>query len=193
VITFGSCEVADLRLIGLTTLATLLFVCYLLRSSLQPSQESVQKNKRASSGDRWDVAHVAFNICLFPPLFFFSGLYYTDVLSTLVVILAYYVFLQGSPSSNSTITGLATYALGIVALFMRQTNIFWVCIFLAGLEWVRTCKDISSSESPKQCEGRQGSWLQRAIIPYTRGQLHDPSLNQAGPVGRLHTFITTKL
>jgi len=184
VVAFGSCEVPDLRSIGLITLAALLLLCYLLRSSLQRNQERAEKNGRGSSADCSTIAHAAFNICLFPPLFFFSGLYYTDVLSTFIVILTYYVFLQNSSSRSSIIINLAMYVFGLVALFMRQTNIFWVGIFLAGLAWVQTCKDISHPEPSNESKTRQDSWIQRTIVPYTRGELHDPSLDQSSPLGR---------
>lgn len=189
--TFGRCDVSDLRFIGLTILAALFVVCFSVRVSLYSgkAQAGERDTIRRGSGN---AAHAAFNICLFPPLFFFSGLYYTDVLSTLVVILAYYVFLRRGPNSSSILSGVATFFLGIVGLFMRQTNIFWVGIFLAALEWVRTCKEISASKEANKLNDRPGSWLEKTILPYTSGQLHDPALGQAGPFGELRPNVSAR-
>lgn len=52
-----------------------------------------------SSWTQLMVQHSAVNIALFPPLFFFSALYYTDVLSTLFVVLFYVTFLSSCRSS----------------------------------------------------------------------------------------------
>ena len=68
----------------------------------------------------------ALNICLFPPLFFFYGLYYTDVISALLVLCAYERHLK-----HRTIF---IVFFGACALTFRQTNIFWVAVFLGGLE-----------------------------------------------------------
>ena len=75
--------------------------------------------------------HTVFNICLFPPLFFFYGLFYTDVISTLVVLCAYR--LDSDMGSNNSLF----VATGLVSLSMRQTNIFWVSIFCGGLKACR--------------------------------------------------------
>ncbi|KAL8909534.1 MAG: hypothetical protein Q9171_005013 [Xanthocarpia ochracea] len=80
----------------------------------------------------WSLAelnHAALNICLFPPLFFFFGLYYTDVWSALSVIITLR-FHQKQATRSMVLAGIAS-------LFFRQTNIFWVAIYLGGLEAVR--------------------------------------------------------
>jgi len=78
--------------------------------------------------------HTAFNICLFPPLFFFTGLYYTDVASTVSVMACWShfirVYMRGEPSF---ISGLTTVLLGLISLSFRQTNIFWVSLFPAAI------------------------------------------------------------
>lgn len=78
--------------------------------------------------------HVAFNICLFPPLFFFGGLYYTDVASTLFVLVFYYHFFAiHSGAGPSPLDSAASVALAVWSLFFRQTNIFWVGVFPLGI------------------------------------------------------------
>ncbi|KAL1612252.1 glucosyltransferase [Paraconiothyrium brasiliense] len=85
-------------------------------------------------------AHAALNTSLFPPLFFFSGLYYTDVLSTLVVLAAYFTYLSQRGSTNYLISSWLTINVGVIALLFRQTNIFWVAVFPAGLAIFDTLK-----------------------------------------------------
>ena len=78
--------------------------------------------------------HSALNIALFPPLFFFSALYYTDVVSTIAVLMFYWYFLFAQKRQLSTPAQfLPTICLGLASLLFRQTNIFWVAIFPAGL------------------------------------------------------------
>lgn len=83
----------------------------------------------------WSVAelnHAVFNICLFPPLFFFYGLYYTDVWSVFAVLTTIQFYQRKWRK--------LLVAAGIAALFFRQTNIFWVAIYLGGSEVFRQLK-----------------------------------------------------
>ncbi|KAG9243448.1 DIE2/ALG10 family-domain-containing protein [Calycina marina] len=117
--------------------------------------------------------HIAFNLALFPPLFFFSGLYYTDVLSTCVVLRMYRLFLERGG-------GLWLYIAGIVSLSMRQTNIFWAVIFMGGLDVVRALKQIES-EAGDNDKGRE-CWsgiTAAAYHQYSRGEIHDVTLKSA--------------
>lgn len=94
-----------------------------LDASLKPSKIKL----------RWSLSklnHAVFNILLFPPLFFFYGLYYTDVVSALFVLMTYRFYFQ---QANKSIV-----LPGLASLLCRQTNIFWVAIFLGGLQITRT-------------------------------------------------------
>ena len=71
------------------------------------------------------MAHTVLNMCLFPALFFFYALYYTDVASTFSVLYAYYCHLKKQKKR--------LFLAGLVSLWFRQTNIFWVAIFMGGL------------------------------------------------------------
>lgn len=80
------------------------------------------------------ACHSSLNIALFPPLFFFSGLYYTDVASTLSVMVFYWYFLHQLPKTQPTIIeGFTLVFLGVISLMFRQTNIFWVAVAPAAL------------------------------------------------------------
>ena len=148
----------------------------LLRS--QPSSDGdSQIGDEGQAGDEVaelgsiEFDHTILNLFLFPPLFFFSVLYYTDVLSASSILETYIAFLQrrrptdASPqeegaagSSEKPRSWLQTcrraatsvrkvwptdtmlYVLSLRSLLFRQTNIFWVAIFLAGLEIIRVVK-----------------------------------------------------
>jgi alpha-1,2-glucosyltransferase len=86
--------------------------------------------------------HSALNIALLPPLFFFSALYYTDVASTLSVMLCFYLLIRSDESNIKQIWWhLRLFVLGLVSLSFRQTNIFWVAVFPAGSR-ARACQRV---------------------------------------------------
>jgi hypothetical protein len=155
------------------------------------------------SAINWDAVHTAVNMCLFPPIFFFSGLYYTDVLSTFIVIKAYEHFLQGeNRPSGSVYRGFLTLLVGVMALLMRQTNIFWVAVFMGGLELPRSFHRVrvilpgirvdpqkahSETSGPKSQPGasydpRQDQFNSFIMAAYN-GAFYDPRLEQAGAFG----------
>ena len=132
-----------------------------------------EESKDSASFIDWRLVHVTLNIFLFPPLFFFSGLYYTDLLSALMVLEAYHAYYQsscGGNDKNSSKISVDAPALagssvrlwlyGLLSLCFRQTNIFWVSAFLGGLQVVQilrvTSKEIRSSSSTWDIAS--GSW-----------------------------------
>ena len=98
------------------------------------------------------IMHASLNIMLYPLLFFFSALYYTDILSAFAVVEVYrfYVYLdreqgkgsyirsRSSVETRSATSKMAIFLLGLFAMLVRQTNVFWVAVFLGGLQAVRT-------------------------------------------------------
>lgn len=133
-------------------------------------------NGRVSELDRNAMGrlnHTVVNICLFPTLFFFTGLYYTDVLSAFFVLLTYQRYLARRPQG--------VLATGILSLLFRQTNIFWVAVFLGGLEVARTIpKGRPGVEFPVGDTSLDyvctGSWQ--------FGCLYDPYINEADLSGK---------
>ncbi len=119
--------------------------------------------------------HTGINIALFPVIFFFSALYYTDVVSTLVVLVAYRNhLLRLGPRAPGFVNDLCTVVLGIAALFMRQTNVFWVVVYMGGVEAVHALGSLKPGT------------LDTIIV------LHDPPLNNAGPDGSLQFCLLVK-
>ncbi|EME44353.1 glycosyltransferase family 59 protein [Dothistroma septosporum NZE10] len=78
--------------------------------------------------------HTSLNIVLFPPIFFFSALYYTDIASTLSVMAFYWYFITRLSHKETTFTStIIQILLGVISLTFRQTNIFWVAVGPAAL------------------------------------------------------------
>lgn len=104
-----------------------------------------------------------------------------------MVLLAYKTFLCRD-AAGSGWRLFAIFPLGILALGMRQTNIFWVAIFLGALEMVRILKAISpesksSGEIPTPPSGNLKERVTNEIIRYTAGEIHDPLLAEASLLG----------
>jgi alpha-1,2-glucosyltransferase len=124
-------------------------------------------------------ANTALNIALFPPLLFFSALFYTDVMSTLVVLLSYFVLLNKTSPHGSAFDIMSAVAIGVIALVFRQTNIFWVAIFPAGLSVIDALKgdapSAKSSMAMTTSEVLHRSWEE--------GYVHDCCVQDAGLPG----------
>lgn len=114
-VVFG-CEAYVLRVVnGLLWIGVLVMVDRLLKQ-LHPGADAEERTLRA------------LILAMFPLVFFFATLYYTDVGSLFFVLVSYDLMLR------RRIAGSA--AAGAVALLFRQTNIIWVG-FVAGCAVVR--------------------------------------------------------
>ncbi|KAF1810178.1 hypothetical protein P152DRAFT_101638 [Eremomyces bilateralis CBS 781.70] len=128
----GGCSIPTLRALNIICLVLMFIV--LSHTGFEP-----QVKIRSRSSRTGVATQTALNIALFPPLFFFSGLFYTDIISTLAVLLflkIHYARLtaltskDGTPQGNLLRVSLLI-TLGLFALLCRQTNIIWVGIFPA--------------------------------------------------------------
>jgi alpha-1,2-glucosyltransferase len=137
-----------------------------------------------------EAVHTAANIALFPPLFFFSGLFYTDILSTRFVLETYRLFLIRKGVDDNSSKGLVmNYVIGLLALTTRQTNIFWVAIYLAGLEAVRALKmNIAPEERKAKNVNEESDPLMTEIKKWGRGDIHDVPLENANLIGKTFHF-----
>ncbi|KAI1537668.1 alpha-12 glucosyltransferase alg-10, partial [Pyrenophora tritici-repentis] len=177
------CDTRALRLLNAQAICLIFIMSYaiqrLLRVRNNPSLRSQSKSGEGSlTSDPTFLpyVHSALNIALFPPLFFFSALYYTDVMSTLTVLFSYAAYLESSRSNWSLLRNLGFVLLGIVALFFRQTNIFWVAVFPAGLAVVDVLKKDAppaTSNSHDITSVLQDSW--------SEGKVVDCPVQDAGP------------
>jgi len=132
--------------------------------------------------------HTGFNISLFPPLFFFSALFYTDIASTAFVLLSYMVHLSppilGLPRSGLW-RALAIMLSGFAALLFRQTNIFWVALFLAGLEAVHFLKERVQLKNQERMP-LEATFEDVITHSWNGTMLYDPSIEGACLQGGLH-------
>lgn len=127
------------------------------------------------------LSHQVLNICLFPPLFFFSGLYYTDVVAVLAVVEAYNWDLKRSRESGSATWKTSVFVIvGLVALVCRQTNIFWVAVFLGGLQVVRILHKVSRPSTAV-------TFADVAAKGFQNNELYDPLVADASIEGKCKT------
>ncbi|KAK3398401.1 DIE2/ALG10 family-domain-containing protein [Sordaria brevicollis] len=147
------------------------------------------KEEKEGSAVSLYAYHTAINIALFPVIYFFSGLYYTDVASTLVVLVAYRNHLDRvvSPARKpGFLNGLWTVVLGVAALFMRQTNVFWVVVYMGGLEVAHVVKGlkpkpVSEKDTPSVYTATVGEFVGFWLKRYAVGDVHDPPVDMAWP------------
>ncbi|KAJ2895618.1 alpha-1,2-glucosyltransferase alg-10 [Zalerion maritima] len=184
----SSCTPDVLRSFNVYAISLLSLVASECRSLIEGSSSKVQGRGILSMYSM----HTALNISLFPILFFFSGLYYTDIASTLAVLACYRTSLGrthtegGAPSFLSDVLVLV---LGIVALGMRQTNVFWAVVFMGGMEVVHAVKALQPAEAKplKMRSGRTKDVLLWYLGRYSKGGIHDPPVNLAWPDGAIHS------
>ena len=162
------------------SIVLILLVRELLRLIVRPS--SVEDDDRTREGDHKQAlvqqrSHVTANVFLFPPLFFFCGLYYTDLTSALSVLFTYYFYIKKRR--------VFLVVAGLVSLFFRQTNIFWVSIFLGGLEVSRVLRTgqpgVDLPAQPTAWDVISGSWHRSCV--------YDPLVSQASFEGHKIHFI----
>ncbi|KAI1208341.1 glycosyltransferase family 59 protein [Annulohypoxylon truncatum] len=172
------CSAYYLRLFNVEVISYLAIAAVISRVRLEQlrSKEDPQVPLKYSAYAIW----TGINVALFPVLFFFSGLYYTDVVSTFVVLLAYTNHLSRvSQYRTSLINDAYTLFLGLLALCMRQTNIFWVVVYMGGLEVVHGVKELR----PKPVNTPTFTTLSQQIgfyaWRYSLGDIHDPHVGYA--------------
>lgn len=139
------------------------------------------------------AAHTGVNVALFPLLFFFSGLYYTDVFATLAVLGAFWVHLErvGREGKGGWRSDALVVLAGLGALAMRQTNVFWVVVFMGGLEAVHVVK---SARPPPTSPGHfdRKTLVNFYLSRWAQGDVHDPPLNEAGVEGESERSLSIR-
>ncbi|KOS22841.1 Dol-P-Glc:Glc(2)Man(9)GlcNAc(2)-PP-Dol alpha-1 [Escovopsis weberi] len=183
------CDPGTLRATNAIGLLVLSHIAVLCRREIEARHDGGPEGEaRAGAGAVSSYAlHTGFNIALFPLLFFFSGLYYTDVVSTAVVLLALLNHLvRVGRERNSFASDLLTLVLGMASLAMRQTNVFWVVVFMGGLEAVQAVKTLRPGNAiPQGPSGEPSESPMSDLKGYASGQVHDLPLHQAWPEGNL--------
>ncbi|CAH0562281.1 unnamed protein product [Brassicogethes aeneus] len=81
--------------------------------------------KKYNNEPAWKNIFSAINIALLPPLYFFTHIYYTDVLSVTFILL----MLLFHEKKNNYVASI----FGFCSVIMRQTNIIWVIMIMGRL------------------------------------------------------------
>lgn len=116
----STCTVPALRAVNILAAITNLVLLHCLTRAVHGAKEGYSERLGLWS---------SLNLSLLPPLLFTSLLYYTDPLSTCLVLLTYTLHITG----RSYLAAVA----GLVSVLCRQTNIVWV--FLAAAETAGGC------------------------------------------------------
>lgn len=135
------------------------------------------------------ACHSSLNIVLFPPLFFFSALYYTDMASTLSVVLFYWYFLRGLAEGHSLKRDTTQILLGVSSLMFRQTNIFWVAVAPALLTFVVELDQghrVVKESMYRRAEGFGDTTLSVAKTSWKMEVVYDPPIRDAFFEGELY-------
>ncbi|KAK8807376.1 hypothetical protein WA158_004135 [Blastocystis sp. Blastoise] len=113
-----ACNTVSLRYLSLITLVGIYFLCYGIIRQLKPKYNEIQ------------CVIQSLLCCLFPTIYFYTFLYYTDHVSLLFILLSFYMALL-SHAGQSYKYIILSFLTGFYAVFIRQTNIIWTC-FIGG-------------------------------------------------------------
>jgi len=169
------CTVSELRTLNVIAILAVFHLSTLCRFEI----EAQRSTSRALSTY---AVHTAVNVALFPVLFFFSALYYTDVTSSAAVLLALRHQLrrvrqrhEGEPPSMTS--DAKVIVLGVLAVAMRQTNVIWVVVLNGGLEAVDAIKAMRLPRPEiKKKAMTLGGRMAQTMSQYAVGHIHDPLL-----------------
>lgn len=151
----GLCNINILRLLNLTLMMPLAKQFFdllgMVSRTIGPASTGNQESRQAY------FAHTALNLCLFPPLVFFSALYYTDLAAVVVVLYAIKACLvQSQRPSPGWGLALVQICMGLWALLFRQTNVFWVGLFPIGVTVLRLSMDGQAKQKASSSKDAKG-------------------------------------
>jgi alpha-1,2-glucosyltransferase len=179
-----SCDTTSLRGVNALALTALANLALLSRWQIEARLHGARHPTKLKAPSRYAI-HSAVNIALFPVIFFFSGLYYTDVASTAVVLGAFLNTLRRMGRDRSSLlSDMLTIFLGILALLMRQTNVFWVVVFLGGLEAIHAVKTLRPQQVDEPAINTVWGRIKFFSWRYSLGEVHDLPLHAAWEDGQ---------
>ncbi|KAK5127625.1 hypothetical protein LTR85_006966 [Meristemomyces frigidus] len=176
------CDLFSLRCLNATGLALLVTLLVRLYRDRNPT---------AYNAHNLVFQHSALNMVLFPPLFFFSALYYTDIWSTLFVVLFYVQIIGGK--HQGLLGFLRLMAVGSASLALRQTNIFWIAIFPAGIALVQEIDNGHAAVKDSIHRGVQGfgdGVFSVAKTSWKMNVVYDPPVRDASVDAFILSFVS---
>lgn len=180
----STCSAFNLRSVNVWCATLIAFAAGLCRCQIELNQSKDRGPPGSKLVSSYSI-HTGFNVALFPVLFFFSALYYTDVLSTLAVLAAYSNHLDRvSRPRSSARSDILTLVLGIFSLTMRQTNVFWVVVYMGGLEAVHAVKSVAAHLPKHLIADSFKTALWRYFFNSSLGDIHDPPVSRVWPDGK---------
>ncbi|KAL6872841.1 glycosyltransferase family 59 protein [Trichoderma novae-zelandiae] len=185
-----TCDPKTLRATNAVGILVLAYFALQCRREIEARLHQAHSSVRINGTSQYAM-HTAFNIALFPLLFFFSGLYYTDVVSTAAVLAAFWNHLHRAGRPQGSLgSDLVTVWLGLFALTMRQTNVFWVVVFMGGLEAVHAVKTLRPEAVRRPFMATLSEQLLFAVKRWSVGHVHDLPLHMAYPEDMLFTTVS---
>jgi alpha-1,2-glucosyltransferase len=183
------CTVNSLRHVNYVGIFVIHHLAFLCRKALEPKPKAVkyqrELHKTTAIQPQKQISyfnyHSATNIAAFPVLFFFAALFYTDVWSTVAVLLLYLA--HHLPGQQTVWKGVLVFILGVATLFMRQTNVFWVAVYMGGREAVAAVHTLKPWPVKTPRFSTLGQLLKFYLWRYSVGDIHDPPLCVAYPDG----------
>lgn len=188
----GKCDVPTLRAINSLALLLTSVAAYSILRILPPSRQPLKAQagnvEKVVSQHEWFDIHTALNIALFPPLFFFSGLYYTDIFSTLSVLVSYRLCHENQDSKHQSISVTLLILLnGVFAMLCRQTNVFWAAVFPGALTVIFRLSPSTLQNDVNAC--RKTSFRYIVNESWRKGKFYDCSVTNASAEGRLRSRV----
>lgn len=124
---FKACSSYHLRMVSLIASIANVYLIYIIRRVVLSKQDTNNTSLLLES----------ISLATLPPLYFFSHLYYTDVISATMVLTMLYFSLKEMHNWG----GIA----GFMAILMRQTNVVWVGMLL-GIHVINRAIDVCQAE-----------------------------------------------
>ncbi|XP_021916423.1 uncharacterized protein LOC110828218 isoform X2 [Zootermopsis nevadensis] len=174
------CGTYGLRMMNVFACFANFYIMYNIQKRLYPEMKGLESSLQ--------VLLSAMNLAIFPLLYFFTFLYYTDAIATGLILLTYLLQLDGC-------TLLATLTASI-AVLVRQTNVVWVA-FIAFLSISHVLKlhilKYNSRLSPTV--SRSTKYLQRLVALWccTRGPASSNPTSQCSDTREYGTSLVDEL
>ncbi|XP_028909173.1 dol-P-Glc:Glc(2)Man(9)GlcNAc(2)-PP-Dol alpha-1,2-glucosyltransferase-like [Ornithorhynchus anatinus] len=140
------CSIGMLRFVNLLFSVGNFYLLYLLLCKIQHRNKAVTGVQRILS---------ALTLAVFPTLYFFTFLYYTETGSVFFTLFAYLMCLDGNHKTSAL--------LGFCGIMFRQTNVVWAA-FCAGSVLAQKVTEAWKTELQKKKEER---------LPYLKGPVSE--------------------